>query len=162
MIELMVMLVALLAVIAGMLQIAQLSRARSAAMQEARREAGRFALADDYQLELPDPQFLYGWQVGGDGRSHSADDQAVGASAGVIEAGVLGPARPDELAARVPGNAVSDLHDIDPFVRGLDLVHGRELSDDIPLVPVVRSLLYDEESIRITADAWLTWAKGVE
>ncbi len=162
MIELMIALVALMAVFAGMLQIARLGQARSAALQDARREAGRFALAETYAVEMPGPQFLYGWQAGGDGRTHSADDQAVQASTRLVETGLLSPARPGDLDARVPGNAVSGLQNISPLVNGLDLVHGREQTDDIPLYPVVRHLLYDAESIRITADAWLTWTRGVE
>lgn len=162
MIELMITLVALLAVVAGLLQIARLGRERSAAMQEARRQAGQYALSGTFALDMPGPQFLYDWRTGTDGRSHSADDEPVQAAERVVAEGLLAPARPDALAARVPGNAVSVLHDQSPLVGGFDLVHGRELTDEIPLYPVVRSLLYDAESIRITADAWLTWSRGLE
>ena len=159
-IETVVALVALLAVFAALVELSRLGRARTEALMQARGEAGRNALADGYTRPNPGPRFISQWSEGGDQRSYSADDVAW-LAAGSIGGTLLAPVHPDELAARVPGNALSNLRDLDPVVDGFDLVQGWEAAPEVELLPVVRRLLYDEDRIRITAEAWLTWAREV-
>ena len=161
MIETVVALVALLAVFGAMVQLALLGRARSEAMAEARQEAGENALATGYAAPSPEPTFIYNWDVGGDDRSHSADDFSRPALSGPAHRGLLDPMHADELAVRMPGNAFSDLRDRDPVVTGFDFVKGEAQSGAITLLPVVRRLLYNADSIRITSEAWLTWTQEV-
>ncbi len=160
-IETVIALVALLAVFAALVQVARLGRARTEAMMEARREAGQNALSAEYAQPMPDPVFIYNWEVGDDGRSYSADDTVRGALSGTVDTDLLAPAHPAALAARRPGNALSNLQGLNPVVTGFDFVHGRAQSERIDLMPVVRHLLYDAENIQITADAWLTWTQEV-
>lgn len=160
-IETVIALVALLAVFAALVQLSRLGRARTVALMEAREEAGRNALSAAYAQPTPTPTFIYDWEKGGDNRSHSADDVSRAALSQTVATGLLAPAHPHDLADRLPGNALSGLQGLDPVVAGFDFVHGRVQSERIELLPVVRRLLYDEEDIRITSDAWLTWAREV-
>lgn len=160
-IETLLALVALMAIAAALVQLSRLGRARTEALMEARREAGQNALSDTYAQPNPAPTFIYNWDVGGDERSHSADDTARNALSQTVDNGLLAPAHPDDLSARLPGNALSALQGLSPVVNGFDLVHGRVQSDRIELLPVVRHLLYDAEDIRITSDAWLTWTREI-
>lgn len=160
-IETIIALVALLAVFAALVQLSRLGRARSEALAAARAEAGRNAMSAAYAQPNPNPTFIYDWDVGGDDRSHSADDTARNALSQTVETGLLAPAHPEDLDRRLPGNVLSGLQGLDPVVMGFDFVHGREQSDRIELLPVVRRLLYDEDDIQITSDAWLTWTREV-
>ena len=160
-IETLLALVALMAIAAALVQLSRLGRARTEALMEARREAGQNALSDTYAQPNPAPTFIYNWDVGGDERTHSADDTARNALSQTVDSGLLAPAHPDDLSARLPGNALSALQGLRPVVSGFDLVHGRVQSDRIELLPVVRHLLYDAEEIRITSDAWLTWTREI-
>lgn len=160
-IETVIALVALLAVFGALIELSRLGRARTEALMEARRLAGQNALADTYASPNPGPRFIYQWNEGGDGRSYSADDVAWTAQSQPIRDSLLAPAHPDELSQRVPGNALSNVQDIDSVVDGFDLVQGWQASERMELLPVVRQLLYSEDHIRITAEAWLTWAREV-
>jgi hypothetical protein len=154
-------LVALMAIVfAALVQLSRLGRARTEALMEARREAGQNALSDTYAQPNPAPTFIYNWDVGGDERSHSADDTARNALSQTVDNGLLAPAHPDDLsdACRAMPSPPAGTR---PVVMGFDLVHGREQSDRIELLPVVRRLLYDAEDIRITSDAWLTWTREI-
>lgn len=112
-------------------------------------------------MPVPAPAFIYNWEVGGDGRSYSADDTAQETLSTAVDTGLLAPVHPAELAARLPGNALSDLQGRRPVVDAFDLVHGQVRSERMELLPVVRRLLYDADDIQITADAWLTWMQEV-
>lgn len=160
-IETVIALVALMAICAALVQLSRLGRARTEALAAARLEAGQQAMRDFYTLPMPAPAFIYNWNVGGDRRSHSADDAPQLALSGTVDTGLLAPAHPDDLAARLPGNALSGLAGRRPVVSGFDFVHGRVTSERITLLPVVRHLLYDAEDVRIIADAWLTWTREV-
>lgn len=160
-IETVVALVALLAVFAALIQLSRLGRARTEALADARAEAGQHALYDDYTLPVPAPAFIYNWEVGDDGRSHSADDTAQESLSAAVDTGLLAPLHPEALAARLPGNALSDLQGRRPVVDAFDFVHGQVRSERMELLPVVRRLLYDADDIQITADAWLTWTQEV-
>lgn len=160
-IETVIALVALLAVFAALVELARLGRARTEALMQARREAGEHALAPAYSQPNPEARFIYQWGEGGDDRSYSADDTVWTAVSDPVYDALLAPAHPGDLAMRVPGNALSNLQDLDPVVEGFDFVKGWNAASTIELLPVTRRLLYDEEHIRITAEAWLTWAREV-
>ena len=160
-IETVIALVALLAVVAALVELSRLGRLRTEALMEARREAGEQAMSPGYTRPNPDPRFIYQWSEGGDNRSYSADDVAWTASSQPVSDGLLAPAHPGDLATRVPGNRLSELQSLDPVVQGFDLVRGDETSPELELLPVVRRLLYDRDSIRIDAEAWMTWTQEI-
>lgn len=162
MIEMVVGLVALLAIFAGLIQISRLARARTEAMNEARKKAGEYAVSAVRQSESPDPLFIYENDAGDDGRNFSADDESRPIASALAMNQLMGPLRPDALGARAPNNEITDLYHDSAPVLAFDLVHAREKSETIPLMPVVRHLLYDRENIQVTADAWMTWTRGLD
>lgn len=161
-VEMVVGLVAILVLVAGLLQLGQLARAHTAALMEARAEAGAFAMSPTFAQQAPAPQYLYDWSAGEDGRTHSRDDRALYALSDDVRDDVLAHAKPGPLGGYVGGNQVSAAYESEALLDSFRLVHGREESEDLPLFPVVRTLLYDAESIRLEADVWLTWARAIE
>ena len=160
MVEMIVGLVALLVVFAGIVQLAIIGFAQNQTLLEARAKAGQYALSDVYSLESPGPRFIQDWSEGGDDSRHSADDTATSADPTMAARMLTGPSHPDRLDLLVPDNAVSELAD-SSLLAGFDLVSARERSEPIELLPAVRHLLYDSETIRLQADACLAWTKGI-
>lgn len=163
MVEMVVALVGILVVFAGLLTLARLGNARSTLMLQARQEAGEFALADIQLGEAPSPRFILDWTTGTDQRQHSADDQAQLSDPSMAVGVLLMPSRPGfstDLALQVPGNSISAL-DNSSFMDGLGLVHARATSNDVPLLPAVRHLIYNTDNLRIDADVTMTWSRGI-
>lgn len=161
-VELVVGLVAILVLVAGLLQLGRLAHAHTQAMMEARAEAGTFAMSQTYATQGPAPQYLYSWSDGPDGREHSRDDKPLYALPTDVRDEVLVHAKPEDLGGAAGDNPVTEAYDSGAVMDSFQLVHGHEESEDIPLYPVVRSLLYNAESIKLEGDVWLTWARSLE
>lgn len=157
--ELVVGLVALLVVFVGILQIGRLAAERNRTLAAARGEAASDAMGPAYLLQLPGPDLIRDWDRGPDNRSHSRDDRATAASWQHVAA-IVQHAEPQDLDARLPGNPVTTFGSAGA-AGGMDLVHGLVQSDEIPLLPVVRHLLYDAPSLRFEEHVWLVWCEGL-
>lgn len=162
MLEFVIALVAILVLVAGLLQIGRLTRVQLNALNEARADAARLAMSDVYTRRIPGPQFLRDWDVGPDRARHSRDDIPRPGDPGLVRLMILAHAKPDELAARVPDNPVSGLMNRYPLIDGYALVHGRAEPRTVPLLPVMRHLIYNAEAIDIGADAWLVWTQRLD
>ncbi len=160
-VELTVALVAVMVLVAALLQIGTLSRVHLDTINNAREEAAMFAVASQYGSVIPGPAYLATWTAGLDGATYSRDDAPVSGNAQGIRDTVLDTARPGALAALRPGNAVSEAAFQSPLVQHFDLVHGRDTSPPQALLPVVRSLLYRRDIITLDADAWMVWTQGI-
>lgn len=160
--EFVIALVAILVLVAGLLQIGRLTRVQLNALNEARADAARLAMADLYTRRVPGPQFLFDWDIGPDRARHSRDDIPRPGDPGAVRLMILAHAKPDELAVRVPNNPVSNLMNLYPLIDGYALVQGRAEPRSVPLLPVMRHLIYDAEAIDIRADAWLVWTQRLD
>lgn len=159
--EFAVALVAMLALLAGLLQIGRLTREHLAVANRARASADRYAMADDYTLALPGPRYIRDWEPGADQAPYSRDDQNRLDDSALFSANVIVHSHPELLNAVAPSNRVSALSGSVLVADAFELVRGSERSDPIPLLPVARHLFYDAESIVVEADAWSVWTKGI-
>ena len=161
-VEFVVGLVVVLVLLAGMLQLAALTKAQTDTMVEARRRAGEEAV--DVNVPMDDPEFIRDWEAGADGFRHTADDAYSSGDAIDFQAVVVEHAVDDPDDWRVLDEAqtthVSDLH------RGVNPVDFFGLlressSETVELMPAVRELIYDKDSITVRSDVWMTWTKGI-
>jgi hypothetical protein len=162
MIEVMVGLVALIVLIAGLLQVASLTRARTDAMAAAREEAGGLALLDYPVSDIPD--YIGEIDAGADGRTYSYDDERSGANAGAFDAIIVDRTVSDssewDVLEELPNSPFSDLHGAMMPAAAFGLVKG-DASETVTLLPAVRSLLYQANEINIECDVWMTWTRGI-
>ena len=160
-IELVVGLVAIMVLAAVILQLGQLQRAHTEALLEARALAGENALAEDFVMVLPGPEYIRDWDVGGDERAYSRDDTPITGSAGILGDDILSQAQPQLLETYAPGNPISEYSD-SASMDAYALVQGQSQSDSVPLLPIIQRLIYDTDSITMDASVWLTWTEGLE
>ena len=160
-VELITGLVGLLVLTAVLLQIGRIGLEHSQAMAEARGQAGAYAMDDTYTLALPEPLLIYDWDEGPDTRRHSQDDQPILSNADALMDNILTHTHPSELSVARPGNAFSSIVNSEAWIEELHLVHGQAGTATIPLLPVVRSLIYNADSIQVDTDVWLTWTRGL-
>jgi hypothetical protein len=161
MVELIVALVVILALAAGLLQVASLGRAHTEVMVDARREAGLLAMLEVIPLAAPD--YIQDWDPGPDGKRLTRDDLPILGDDMAFDDVIVEKAAADDDAWAIlstVSNSIPALRDhLDP-VAVFGLVHGEE-SETVPLLPAVRSLLYQADSIDVRADVWMTRARGI-
>jgi hypothetical protein len=162
MIELMTGLIGLMVLIAGLLQVASLTKARTDAMVEAREEAGRRALGNAALSQSAD--YIRDIEVGPDGRTYSYDDTHTRASGGpfhdIIVDRAVRNASQWQILEDANNKSFSALNNAGSPVATFGLVKG-EAHRTIQLRPAVRSLIYRAEQINIQCDVWSTWTRGV-
>lgn len=159
--ELVVALVAVMVLVAALLQIGQLTDAHMVGLQEARSRADTLALSDVFIQAPPDPDYLQDWNPGPDGTLHSRDDQALQGNDQAFVSEVVQPIRPADMNRYAPGNRFASLNTPGLVIREFDLLRGDATARDVPLLPATRRLLYDAESVSIGADCWMIWSRHI-
>lgn len=161
-VELMVGLIAILALVAGLVQVVSLARSRTDSLVEARKMAGELALMGAPVAAAP--EFIRDWSEGPDGRRHTRDDRFTRADAMEFSRIIVEQAAPDASGWRrlqsIPVDALSSLRgDPAPTAR-FGFVRGRDRRE-VPLLPAVQSLLYRSPSIEIESEVWLAVTGGL-
>ncbi len=161
-IELVVGLIVILALTAGMLQVASLTRAHTDTMENARSRAGEWALRDDYLS--PFPQYIAEVLPGPDGIRYTRDDETISADqatfqAAIVERSAGTPAGWETLGA-IPGNRIMQLRATAAPVLEFGLIGARE-QEQIEILPAVRNLIYNAQMIEVEGSAWMTWTRGI-
>ena len=146
-------LVAMLALLMGMLQIQLLGRAQTQTLYKARELAGQQSMQSGYASPSKAPQIIANWDKGADGATYSRDDVVKAGNSSIFSASIAAAAKPNTLQFYARGNPISNLL----LPGNLFLVYGHGESEPIPIYPVVRSLLYKADEIRMESEAWLTW-----
>jgi hypothetical protein len=163
MIELIIGLVSIVALFAGLIQMVSISRARHDTQYEARSEAGENSLSDLYTL-FSDAEFIEDWDTGDDERRHTRDDSAAAGDSFGFNAAIVEASSPDEdgwtTIEEAPGDYLSMLRGAPNPAQLFGLVEGRA-EEDVSLLPAVRSLLYDADSVEVESRVWMTWTRGI-
>ena len=165
-VEFVVGLVAVLVLVSAILQIGVLGREHTGAMADARALAGQYAMSPVYTEPTPGPYYIQDWREAADNVAYSRDDQPTAITADGVSSGLVAHARPADLAAWVPGNAVSAMQEPSAVLPGFWLVHGVSPTrtvriDSTNSIPAFRHLLYASDSIQLHGDVWMTWTKGI-
>lgn len=160
MVELTVALIVIMMLLAGLIQIGQITGAHTRTMIAARAEAAEGAMAETYSQPL-DTRYVFAWMEGPDHKRYTRDDVPFIATNTVDDTRtIVAMARPDELKTCVPNNALSTLGVSADTMDEFFLVHGYN-SESCPTLPVIRSLAYGRESISVESDVWLVWTEEI-
>jgi hypothetical protein len=166
MLELMAALVAVLALLAGLVQMVSLARARHDTRYEARSAAGEAALdaSGSGMGQLSDAEYILDWDRGPDGLRHTRDDRSRPADAYRFSDAIVRRSSPDPegwaIVRRLQSDPLSMLVD-QPNPAALYGLIESDAREEVPLLPAVRRLLYDAESIEVESRVWMTWTKGI-
>ncbi len=161
-IEMIVGLVAMLAIFAGLLQVTTLTRAHADTQVAARQEAGNNALNMLYRDGHA--RFIRDWNEAADRKRYTRDDEAedgdTGRFRGVIVDRAAGDMGDWNALDRIPLNAVSRMRAGQEPIEAFGLVRGYD-SREVSLLPAVQSLIYRAKSIDVESEVWLTWSTGI-
>ena len=156
--EFVVAIVAIMVLLACILQVAMISAKQSELFIDAREEAAIAAMQD--MPVLSDPDYIQSWTAGADESTYSADDSQTDGLISDIPFRITAHARPDSISALVPDNPLSTLHSSPLPQAQFGMVNGNEEAT-IELLPVIQDLLYAAEEIELEADVWLPRTGGI-
>ncbi|MDP6525870.1 MAG: pilus assembly protein [Kiritimatiellia bacterium] len=162
MIEFVIGLVAVMVLLAGLLQIASLTKAETDTMIDARREAAEKAMSDPSLLGTAD--FVGDVLVGGDESKYSADDIHTTVSSDEFVAYIVEPSGSSAaewaIIDSVPSNSFSAIRSSSVPTYELGMVKG-DANDSVPLISAVQKLIYDDDSIEVESEVWMPWLRGI-
>lgn len=156
--ELVAALVVILVLVAGTIQICSMGVSHSRLMMKARQEAGQKAMQE--ASPFSGPEFIAACTPGADNIAFSKDDGVVPGNVALLNMGIVNYAQPDELNRHCENNAVTVLANSSYPQELFGLVDG-EASASVPLMPIIRHLLYQSDSVELQGKAWMTWTKGI-
>ncbi len=159
--EMVVGLLSIMLLVAGLVQIGMLSRHHTATLLDARAEADAMAMRDNYMEHVPGPSYIQDWQEGVEGVRYTQKDEMQLGNPSEIKAGVLRHARPEQLARHVYPQRVQSLQESVLLVEAFEFVRGHSRAEPVPLLPVIRRLVAQDESIRMEHEVWMPWARGL-
>ena len=161
-VEFIVALVSILVLAAGLLQLTALMLAHSRTMVEARKDAGAASVQPLAPLSSPD--FLKDWAPGNDAVPYTSDDRAVPSGAAsqfevLFVEHASTPAGWTQVV-RSPSDRLTLLRSSMAPSSYFGLVEGSD-GETVPLLPAVRSLLYNAGSVRVESKVWMTFCGGL-
>jgi len=153
--EFCVCLIAILTVIGGIFQLGRLGLARTEARVEATNSATyRSMLASDV-TGLSIPRYIDRMSDGTDDRTYSEDDYSIGGNEQRAYDELIGTSRPELLRAYAPDNDFAEMGDSFEMMIGMGLVRGTGSEYGIAVLPIVRRLIMNNNSVDIRVDAWM-------
>ena len=159
MVEFMVGLVVVLVLLTGLIQIGQLAHAHTRTMIAARAAAGLLAMAPTPPVSET-ALLVSDWVPGTDLRRYTRDDMALVTSNAVTLPGKLIGQAHLERVPDAPVNALSTLKNSLNPAGDFFLVKG-EASESVPILPIIRRLVYAHPTLEVESDAWLVWTEGI-
>ncbi len=159
MVEFSVALVVVLVLLAGLIQLGQLSHAQTKTMIEARTAAGRLAMAEGMPIAEP-AALISDWITGPDQRRYTHDDAVT----------VFGNAYtlPDEIIERTQLDDIPNEQDYTlstlmttPWLPGNFFMVKGEAFESVAILPIIRRLVYTHPALVVAGDACLVWNGGI-
>ena len=158
-VEFAIALIAVIALLAGLIQIGQLAHARMRTIGDARAEAGRRALNNLFQGAY-DARMICEWTPGPDTRAHTYDDLPESCNNAVVLPGGLVANAALERVPGAPANPLATLAESPNPAGSLFLVKGKAF-EPVDILPAIRRLVFKPPSLDVESEAWLVWAEGI-
>jgi hypothetical protein len=155
-IEFCIGLVGILTVIAGVFQLGLLGMGRTQARVQATRIATERSMMSEAAGGVFLPQFVVQMDAGRDGYSYSVDDRAITTHPDVAYDRLVRPMVPNQMRVYSPRSEVSQMQDSMDMMIAMGLVPGTGRTNGIPVLPVVRRLFFNRNSVDIDVRVWST------
>lgn len=152
-IEFTVGLIAVIVAVGAMVQLGLLGMHRTDTMINATREASVGAMAEEQDFQAM-PDYMITWSDGEDDSRHSEDDNRVIGSADGIHEALSNTARPGDISNYLPDAPLADINNPERLIMQFRMVRGVSTHVGVDVLPVVRNLVYREDSLNIRSEAW--------
>lgn len=153
-VELCIGLIAILTVFAGIIQIGRMGLARMEARVEATGTASALSMnaaSTSFRLIR---SYIRQMDEGGDQRSYSLDDVAMPGNRDEMFDTLLAPNQPGMLNSYAPGNILAGIQNPVDMMGETGLVRSTASENNIPVLPIVRKLFIQRNTVDIDVTVW--------
>lgn len=158
-IEFCIGLIAVIAIFGGLMQLGMLGLIRMENRVDATRRASEFSMADLQVSSLP--TYLARVTDGPDTFSYSEDDTRSSGNALEAYERVGQRLRPDLVRSYAPDSPIAGMTASREMLDAMGFVRGTASEYGIPVLPVVRHLIYDADEIDLVSEVWMTRLGGI-
>jgi len=149
-VEFVVGIVAVVILVAGMVQLGLLAKAHSDAMTEARKSAAKKAVDDDIEAS---PDYVGSVQDGPDKFNYSADDEFPDGNKSDLQSKLLVYANPNDLQDYLGDNALTSVYN-DPAKVMNGFVKGNS-SKTVSLLTAIQNMITGTGSFDVKSEVWM-------
>jgi len=153
-------LIGMLAVVAGVFQLGRMGLGRTSARVEATAMASLASMSEEADVR-PVRLYIQENTPGPSGRSYSIDDVAVTRDPYAVVSQIVRPQQLQPYRAASEGNPLTQMSDSLEMMTQTGLVQGTGVSPNIPVMPIVRRLFFDEDRVTIEVRAWSVRTGGL-
>ena len=158
-IEFCIGLIAILAVFGGLIQLGRLGLIRMENRVEATRIATELSMADgDVTSTI---SYLYEVSDGPDTLSYSEDDLQRNGNADEAYDRLGARMQPGLVGAYDAGSPIAGMGGPGEMLDEMGFVRGTAWEMSIPILPVVRNLIYDADEVDLVSEVWMTQTGGI-
>lgn len=154
MVEFCIGLVAMLTVIAGIFQLGRMGRARTDARVEATGSASALSMNSASSSFRLIRNYILQNNEGADARSYSVDDMALLGNADAVYDQLLMPNQPNLLRGYAPTNILANIQNSVDLMGETGLVRSTASENNIPVMPIIRRLFFDQDTVDIDVTVW--------
>ncbi len=154
-------LVAILTVVTGVLQLGLMGIGRTNARVEATEAAAVESMSPPNTSFQTIHTYVRAVTAGPDGRAYSADDTETIAGVNEVYERILEANQPSVLSGYVSGNDLANIQNQVDMQAMTGLVRGSAIESGIPVMPIVRELFFDQNSVDIEMDVWSVRTGGL-
>jgi hypothetical protein len=154
MVEFCIGLVAMLTVIAGIFQLGRMGIARTDARVEATGSASALSMTSSSSSFRLIRNYIQQNNEGVDTRSYSVDDVQVQGNAGEVYDQLLMPNQPNRLRGYAPTNTLANIQNAVDLMGETGLVRSTASESNIPIMPIIRRLFFDQNTVDIDVTVW--------
>ena len=161
MIEFVIGIIVVIVVFGSFIQIGLLTNERMDAYAEATHEAASISAwqsADPTQAAEP---YVLATSIGNDEQWYSADDRQVGGSGDEVINGIVRHGLTSQLTTHLDDNPFTDIRGGNDLNAEFGMIRGEENRIGIPLLPVVRRLVYGDDRIDINEEVITIETRGI-
>jgi len=149
--EFVVAIVAVVIIIAALVQFGLIGARHTKVLQEARKRAGEHALQPI--IGGPAPEYIQAWNEGPDDSNYSSDDFFTEGNVFNFQVAMVNAARPQDILEYAPNNMISTLYFF-PY-EILDGLQNGKYEENQDILPVMKEMVFGIDTLPVKADVWM-------
>lgn len=154
MVEFCIGLIAMLTVIAGIFQLGRMGIARTDARVEATGTASALSMTDSSGSYRLIRTYIRQNNEGADTRSYSVDDVRILGNPNEVYDQLVMPNQPNLLRGYAPTNTLANIQNAVDLMGETGLVRSTASENNIPVMPIIRRLFFDQNTVDIDVTVW--------
>ena len=151
----------MLTVVAGIFQLGRMGIARTDARVEAIGRVTELGMNDSDSTFQTTRSYIREVSAGADERTYTVDDEQLTSGNVDVYERILEANQSSVLRAYAPGNDLAGIHGANEMSATTGLVQASVVESRIPVMPIVRRLFFDQDTVDVEVEVWSVQTGGL-